>query len=62
VILLNTDHSEAYTIAAGDRIAQLLVTPVAQARFVQVDELPGSHRGEGGFGSTGYTTQTGASS
>ena len=54
VILLNTDSSEPYTIAIGDRIAQLLVVPVARARFIPVERLPGSQRGEGGFGSTGY--------
>ncbi len=57
VILLNTDATEPYTITAGDRIAQLVVIPVARARFVPVERLPGSHRGEGGFGSTGYATQ-----
>ncbi len=57
VILLNTDHSKSYTITAGDRIAQLIVLPVARARFVPVERLPGSHRGDGGFGSTGYATQ-----
>ena len=57
VILLNTDRSAPYTITAGDRIAQLVVMPVTRARFVPVERLPGSHRGEGGFGSTGYTTQ-----
>ena len=57
VILLNTDRSEPYTITAGDRIAQLVVLPVARARFVPVEHLPGSNRGEGGFGSTGYATQ-----
>lgn len=54
VILLNTDASEPYRIAVGDRIAQLLVMPVTRARFIPVDRLPGSQRGEGGFGSTGY--------
>jgi dUTP pyrophosphatase len=54
VTLLNTDATEPYAIAAGDRIAQLLILPVARARFVPVDRLPGSERGEGGFGSTGY--------
>jgi len=53
VTLLNTDRFEPFEIAVGDRIAQLIVTPVAQAEFVRVDRLPGSHRGEGGFGSTG---------
>ena len=54
VTLLNTDTSEAYPIAVGDRIAQLIVMPVSRARFVPVETLPGSHRGTGGFGSTGY--------
>ena len=52
--LLNTDSSEAYPVAIGDRIAQLIVMPVSRARFIPVDSLPGSHRGEAGFGSTGY--------
>jgi dUTP pyrophosphatase len=54
VTLLNTDLSEAYPVAVGDRIAQIIVQPVTRARFVQVERLPGSHRGESGFGSTGY--------
>jgi len=53
VILLNTDRSEPYTVQAGDRIAQLVVMPVARARFIPVERLPGTERGEGGFGSTG---------
>lgn len=56
VTLLNTDAREPYAIAAGDRIAQLIVMPVPRVRFVEVDRLPGSDRGEGGFGSTGYRT------
>jgi dUTP pyrophosphatase len=56
VTLLNTDQSTPYTIAPGDRIAQMIVQPVSRARFVAVDTLPGSLRGEGGFGSTGYNT------
>ncbi|QMU98240.1 dUTP diphosphatase [Microbacterium esteraromaticum] len=55
VSLLNTDSREAYDVAVGDRIAQLIVMPVVQARFEPVDELPESVRGDGGFGSTGYT-------
>ena len=58
VSLLNTDASQAYDVAVGDRIAQLIIMPVPRVRFVAVDELPDSSRGEGGFGSTGY--QTGA--
>ena len=56
VSLLNTDANEPYDIAAGDRIAQLIVMPVPRVRFLPVDELPDSSRGEGGFGSTGYQT------
>ncbi len=56
VTLLNTDLSESYSMAVGDRIAQIIVQPVARARFIQVEHLPGSERGESGFGSTGYST------
>jgi dUTP pyrophosphatase len=58
VALLNTDLNEPFPIAVGDRIAQLIVMPVARATFVSVDKLPGSHRGEGGFGSTGVLPAT----
>lgn len=54
VTLLNTDASEPYDIAVGDRIAQLIVMPVSRANFIAVETLPESVRGEGGFGSTGY--------
>lgn len=53
VTLLNTDKSEPFEIKVGDRIAQLLVQKVEQARFIQVEFLPDSNRGDGGFGSTG---------
>lgn len=59
VTLLNTDARESYSISAGDRIAQLIVMPVTRARFIPVERLPGSDRGEGGFGSTGYSTRGG---
>ena len=60
VTLLNTDSSVAYSVAIGDRIAQLIVMPVSRARFVPVTTLPGSARGSQGFGSTGYSaTQSG---
>ncbi|HEV7565717.1 MAG TPA: dUTP diphosphatase [Microbacteriaceae bacterium] len=55
VTILNTDRSMPYAVAVGDRIAQLIVMPVSQARFVPVDRLPESQRGDAGFGSTGYT-------
>ncbi|MER3390046.1 MAG: dUTP diphosphatase [Microcella sp.] len=54
VTLLNTDARESYSIAVGDRIAQLIVWPIVRAHFVPVESLPGSHRGQRGFGSTGY--------
>ncbi|MGL4256055.1 MAG: dUTP diphosphatase [Microbacterium sp.] len=54
VILLNTDSDAAHDIAVGDRIAQLIVMPVPRVRFIPVEALPESVRGEGGFGSTGY--------
>lgn len=54
VALLNTDASRPHPIEVGDRIAQLVVMPVSRARFVEVERLPGSQRGEGGFGSTGF--------
>lgn len=60
VTLLNTDTAAAYDIEPGDRIAQVIVMPVTRARFIPVDTLPESVRGEGGFGSTGYQ-QTGVS-
>ncbi|MFC4525526.1 dUTP diphosphatase [Dyella halodurans] len=45
--------TQPYTIAVGDRIAQLLLVPVGQARLNVVQEFAPSQRGEGGFGSTG---------
>ncbi len=57
VTLLNTDLHEPFEVALGDRIAQLVVMPVTRAEFVRVERLPGSHRGEGGFGSTGVASE-----
>jgi dUTP pyrophosphatase len=57
VTLLNTDRSEAYPVAVGDRIAQLIVMPVSRARFIPVETLPGTQRGASGFGSTGYSAE-----
>lgn len=54
VTLLNTDLEHAFDVAVGDRIAQLIVMPVPRARFIPVETLPDSVRGEDGFGSTGY--------
>jgi dUTP pyrophosphatase len=53
VLLVNHDPVSEVRLARGDRIAQLVVQQVEQARFVEVDRLPGSDRGDGGYGSTG---------
>ena len=53
VILLNTDPAQPVSFRRGDRIAQLVVQRVEQAAFREVATLPGSARGDGGFGSTG---------
>jgi dUTP pyrophosphatase len=53
VLLLNTDRSEPYTVAAGDRIAQLLLIRYETPPLIEVDELAESERGGGGFGSSG---------
>jgi len=53
VTLLNTDREQPVRFKRGDRIAQLIIQRVARAAFREVDELPGSARGDGGFGSTG---------
>ena len=45
--------SEPQTIEPGDRIAQMIITPVIQPNFVEVDDFGASERGEGGFGHTG---------
>ena len=52
VILIN-HGSEAFAIARGDRIAQLVLAPVTQAQWEEVAELDETQRGAGGFGSTG---------
>ena len=52
-IMINHDPKESVTFKRGDRIAQLVFQKVERAEFVEVEELPGSGRGTGGFGSTG---------
>ena len=54
-ILINHDPKESVTLHHGDRIAQLVFQRVERAEFIEVSSLPGSGRGEGGFGSTGRT-------
>jgi dUTP pyrophosphatase len=53
VILHNTDRRDTFVIEPGMRIAQLVVVSVAQASLREVQELPMSERGAGGFGSSG---------
>ena len=53
VTLLNTDTGTPVRFQRGDRIAQLVVQRVESPVFLEVDALPGSARGDGGFGSTG---------
>jgi len=53
VLLLNADPSEGFEVAPGDRIAQLVVTPVAGTDPVEVESLDETARGLAGFGSTG---------
>jgi dUTP pyrophosphatase len=53
VTLLNTDTAESIRFQRGDRIAQLVIQRVARPVFHEVAALPGSSRGDGGFGSTG---------
>ena len=53
VLLINHDTTEPVRLRRGDRIAQLVIQRVEKARFHEVQLLPGSARGEGGYGSTG---------
>jgi len=52
VILLNTDRTETFVVEPGMRIAQLVVVQVATPQPLEVAELPGTERGERGFGSS----------
>ncbi|MBO7217832.1 MAG: dUTP diphosphatase [Clostridia bacterium] len=53
MVALYNHSSEAQTIAAGERVAQIVITPYLTVNFVQSDELDDTVRGAGGFGSTG---------
>lgn len=57
IILINHDKSEDFVIKKGDRIAQLVIQKVEQAEFIEVEALPGTDRGTGGFGSTGVSSK-----
>lgn len=53
VLLLNTDRTDAVALAAGDRIAQLVLVEIQSPTPVEVDHLSDSERGTAGFGSSG---------
>jgi dUTP pyrophosphatase len=53
VIAINLDPRVAIAVARGDKIAQLVIQPIARVELTEVDELDETMRGEGGFGSTG---------
>ena len=53
VVAINLDSRERIDIRRGDKIAQLVILPVPQVTLAEVEELPASDRGAGGFGSTG---------
>ena len=53
VLLLNTDSSAEFRVSPGERIAQLLLVPIAYASPLEADSLESSARGPGGFGSSG---------
>ena len=52
-VALHNHGETAQTVAAGERVAQLVVAPYVTARFVEAEELSSTARGAGGFGSTG---------
>jgi dUTP pyrophosphatase len=52
-VLLINHGAEPFTIKRGERIAQMVIAPVARAELVAVTELSSTARGGGGFGSTG---------
>lgn len=53
IVAIHNDTDEMMTIAAGERIAQLIVMPFVAVEFNVVSELTETERGDGGFGSTG---------
>jgi dUTP pyrophosphatase len=53
VLLLNTDPANVFRIEPGERIAQLVIAPIALVEPVEVESLNESARGDGGFGSSG---------
>ena len=52
-VALTTCHRTSFSVASGDRIAQMLIVPVSMLQCTEVDSLDDTARGAGGFGSTG---------
>ena len=52
IILVNLSN-KSFVVKSGERIAQIIVTPVVKGKFKEVENLPKTVRGKGGFGSTG---------
>ena len=55
-VMLRNEGSEPFVVNYGDRIAQMVIVPVLQYLFEEVDEVSATVRGAGGFGSTGVTS------
>ena len=55
ILLLNTDRSEPFAIATGDRIAQLVIVDLAEVEFTESEALTETTRGAAGFGSSGVS-------
>jgi len=55
MVALHNHSDNAATIAAGERVAQMVIVPFLRAEYKEVGELSDTERGEGGFGSTGRT-------
>ena len=53
MVALHNHGEQPQTVSQGERIAQLVVTPVLMPTYVETDSLSATQRGEGGFGSTG---------
>lgn len=53
IVALRNHSDKSYVIKSGDRIAQLVVTPILRLEICEADELSDTERGDGGFGSTG---------
>lgn len=52
-VKIHNDSNTTYQVKAGERIAQAMIVPIAIVKFMVVDELSSTERGEGGIGSTG---------